>query len=206
MDVESKELEGCKYTFACPRRLVVMSDLFPDGKEGDKTRGTEPSEKETTEMENTKHTGRTNSTAQYQPLRIQGEQIELCTVSTVTYTERANRTLHSINRYVYRAIKQHSAHYQPLRIHGEQTALHSINRYVYRTSKHNSAQYQPLRIQGEQTALCTVSTVTYTGRANSTLHNVNRYIHKASKQYFVHINRSDKQHPAGMKWCFPRFY
>ena len=62
MDVESKELEGCKYTFACPRRLVVMSDLFPDGKEGDKTRRTESSEKETTEMENTKHTGRANST------------------------------------------------------------------------------------------------------------------------------------------------
>lgn len=79
MDVESKELEGCKYTFACPRRLVVMSDLFPDGKEGDKTRGTEPSEKETTEMEKTKHTG------------------------------RANSTLRNINRYVYRASKQHSA-------------------------------------------------------------------------------------------------
>jgi hypothetical protein len=44
---KSKELEGCKYIFACPRRLVVMSDLFPDGKEGDKTRRTEPSEKET---------------------------------------------------------------------------------------------------------------------------------------------------------------
>ena len=102
MDVESKELEGCKYTFACPRRLVVMSDLFPDGKEGDKTRGTEPSEKETTEMENTKHTGRANST------------------------------------------------------------LPSINRYVYRASKQHSAQYQPLLTQGEQTALCQVSTVTYT--------------------------------------------
>jgi hypothetical protein len=46
---ESKELEGCKYTFACPRRLVVMSDLFPDGEEGDKAR-TEPSEKETTQL------------------------------------------------------------------------------------------------------------------------------------------------------------
>jgi hypothetical protein len=34
VDVQSKELEGCKYTFACPRRLVVMSDLFPDGKGG----------------------------------------------------------------------------------------------------------------------------------------------------------------------------
>lgn len=42
-------MEGCKYTFACPRRLVVMSDLFPDGEEGDKTR-TEPSEKEATEL------------------------------------------------------------------------------------------------------------------------------------------------------------
>jgi len=78
-----------------------MSDLFPDGKEGDKTRGTEPSEKETTEMENTKHTG------------------------------RANSTMHSINRYVYRASKQHYAQYQPLRIQGEQTALCTVSPVTY---------------------------------------------------------------------------
>jgi muconolactone delta-isomerase len=41
-----KELEGCKYTFACPRRLVVTYDLFPDGEKGDKTKRTKPSEKE----------------------------------------------------------------------------------------------------------------------------------------------------------------
>jgi len=149
VDVESKELEGCKYTFACPRRLVVMSDLFPDGKEGDKTRGTEPSEKETTEMENTKHTGRANSTmhsinryvyraskqhyAQYQPLRIQGEQTALCTVSTVTYTGRANSTMHSINRYVSRASKQHYAQYHPLRIQGEQTIFCTYQRRWHTT-------------------------------------------------------------------------
>ena len=163
MDVECKASEGCKYTFACPRRLVVMSDLFPDGKEGDKTRRTEPSEKETTEMENTKHTGRANSTlnsinryvyrasiqhfAQYQPLHIQDEHTALCTISTalctistVTYTERANSTLHNINRYTYRMSIQHFAQYQQ-----------------------HSAQYQPLHIHSEQTALCTISTVTYRG-------------------------------------------
>jgi hypothetical protein len=49
VEEKSEEFEGCKYTFACPRHLVVMSDLFPDGEEGDKTRRTEPSEKEATE-------------------------------------------------------------------------------------------------------------------------------------------------------------
>lgn len=47
VEEKSKELEGCKYTFACPRRLVVMSNLFPDGEEGDKSSRTKPSEKET---------------------------------------------------------------------------------------------------------------------------------------------------------------